>query len=260
MLQHTMFGPATGTPTPSGYQGTVIYETKGRAREYRELCCNLYRGCGHGCTYCYAVDTTFSSKAQFSRPQARTDIIAKLEKDAREYGRRGEQRQVMFCFTCDPYQPLDLELGLTRQAIETCHHYGLNICTLTKGGSRAVRDLDLFGPGDSFATTLTALSAADSLQWEPGAALPDDRMATLERFHANGVHTWVSLEPVIRPEWALEIIRQTHTFVDEYKIGPINHTEYGRDIDWRRFAYDAKDLLECLGCRYYFKRDLARHM
>ena len=32
----------------------VVYEPKGRAREYSELACNLYRGCVHGCRYCYA--------------------------------------------------------------------------------------------------------------------------------------------------------------------------------------------------------------
>lgn len=259
MFQLKFFGPEMGTPAPlPPYEGEVIYETRGRAREYRELACNLYKGCGHGCTYCYAVAATYSTREKFGRPEPRIGVLAKLERDAYEYGRRGEQRQVMFSFTCDPYQPLDEKLGLTRQAIDICHRHGLHICVLTKGGRRALRDLDLFMPGDAFAATLTTLSPKDSLEWEPHAALPDDRMATLEAFHKRGIYTWVSLEPVIRPEWTFEIIRQTYRYVDQFKVGRMNYVP--TPIDWRRFGLEVTELLETLGCNYYLKEDLRKFL
>lgn len=258
MYQTAMFGKVKAPASRWPYTPRIIYETKGRAREYRELACNLYNGCDHRCVYCYAPKMMQRNRAAFGRPTPRKDIIAKLRKDAAYRADQGETRQVLFCFTCDPYQKADVEHGLTRQAIEACHQEGMAVCTLTKGGSRALRDLDLFTPADSFATTLTTLDPVTSVEWEPGAALPEDRIAALATFHEKGVPTWVSLEPVLDPDTTLEIIRQTHSFVDEYKVGKLNYHPRGAEIDWRQFALDVRDLLESLGCAYYLKEDLRR--
>lgn len=62
----------------------------------------------------------------------------------------------MLSSTTDPYHPGDTTL--TRQALEVLLAHGLGTCTLTKGGTRALRDLDLFRPDrDAFASTLTSL-------------------------------------------------------------------------------------------------------
>lgn len=76
--------------------------------------------------------------------------------------------------------------------------------------------------------------------------------------HENGIRTWVSLEPVLYPETTLEIIRQTHVFVDEFKVGTLNYHPHLKNIDWRRFAVQAERLLQQLGCHYYLKEDLRR--
>jgi len=131
---------------------------------------------------------------------------------------------------------------------------------LTKGGSRALRDLDLFTDQDAFATTLTFLDDDRSAEWEPHAALPGDRISTIKRFHDAGVPTWVSLEPVIDPASSLEIVRRTHRFVDLYKVGRLNYRPEAQSVDWVRFAHDAVELLESLGQDYYVKRDLARYL
>ena len=77
----------------------------------------------------------------------------------------------MLSFTTDPYPPAHHET--TRQALEIIQRHGLGICTLTKGGKRALRDIDLFRPDrDAFASTLTSLDAAFSRKWERAAADP----------------------------------------------------------------------------------------
>jgi DNA repair photolyase len=257
--QLTMFAAPPLAPKKP-YTGSVIYETAGRAREYRELACNLHIGCSHGCKYCYGPSALQRTRESFAHVQPRKDILAKLTKDAIGYGKAGEKRQVLFCFATDPYCHEDVEDGLTRQAIQICHQHGLGICTLTKGGTRSLRDLDLFGSGDDYACSLTFLDPAKSLEWEPGAALPADRIEALSTFHTAGIRTWVSLEPVIDPEATLEIIRQTAPIVDQFKIGPLNHSPLAKAVDWRAFAYQAKSLLESLGCQYYFKADLRKYM
>jgi DNA repair photolyase len=64
---------------------------------------------------------------------------------------------------------------------------------LTKGDMlAAANDFDLYGPSDWFGVTLTFDNDTDSRKWEPGAALPGDRIAALKEAHNRGIRTWVS--------------------------------------------------------------------
>lgn len=235
----------------------LIYQPKGRAREYAAWSVNIYRGCSHGCTYCFAPSALRMSRELFySSPGDRgAGFLRKLENEAATLKTNGEP--VLLCFTCDPYQPLDTELKLTRETIKILHAAGHAVHILTKGGTRALRDLDLFTPRDAFATTLTWSDAAKSRGWEPEAATPQDRVRAIFEFHAAGIPTWISLEPVLDPAIALQAIRETHTFVSLYKIGRWNYDARANEIDWAKFAADAVALCESLGKRYLLKRDLA---
>jgi len=248
----------------------MIYEASGRAREYFELAANLYTGCEHGCVYCYGADVLHIPRAEFYRravPRQQGDgALAALRKDAERMNARGDDRHVLLSFVTDPYQPADMEFKLTRRAIEELHRYGIPVAILTKGGLRATRDFDLLGPADLFGTTLTFIQASRSKSWEPGAALPAERMAALKEAHDKGVGTWVSLEPVIDPSETLQLIEETAAFVDHYKVGTLNYSkrlppEYtGPRIDWRTFARSARLVLNALGKSYYIKKDLARYL
>jgi DNA repair photolyase len=63
---------------------------------------------------------------------------------------------------------------------------------LTKGGAKAIKDFDLYSLNDKFGVTLTFDNDADSNKWEPGAALPADRIAALKEAHNRNIHTLVS--------------------------------------------------------------------
>jgi DNA repair photolyase len=126
--------------------------------------------------------------------------------------------QVLLSFTTDAYNPFDSTL--TRPTIEILREFGLAYCVLTKGGTRALVDIDLYRPNrDAFASTLTSLDDAFSLKWEREAALPGDRITALKAFHSAGIYTWVSLEPTLDIESSLAIVQETHDYVDLYKIG-----------------------------------------
>ena len=238
----------------------IIYEPKGRAREYAALSANLYAGCEHGCEYCYAPKALRRQKEQFhSDPKPRKNVMANFEKDCRKLNGQ-DLPPVLFSFTTDPYQPCDEIHKLTRRGIELLHENGLAVEILTKGGMRATRDFDLLTGKDAFATTLTFLNEADSLKWEPRAATPDDRIKAMREAKQKGVRVWASLEPVLDPEQSLEIISVTHKFVDLFKIGKLNHHEHAEKIDWYKFGWDAKTLLEKLSCNYYLKHDLRKCM
>ncbi|MGB9178987.1 MAG: radical SAM protein [Pyrinomonadaceae bacterium] len=238
----------------------IIYAPQGQAGEYSKLATNPYRGCGHRCVYCYVPQAIHISREEFDRGAKERKVYRRvLRNDVRKYQSLGIREQVLLSFTTDPYHPFDT--SLTREVLEILCEHGMAFCTLTKGGSRALRDLDLFRPErDAFSSSLTLLDDAATRKWEPGAALPGDRIKTLERFYEAGIYTWVSLEPVIDVEATLEIIRRTHSFVNLFKVGRLNYSKLAGRINWGEFTERVINLLERLKAEHYIKRDLQPYL
>jgi DNA repair photolyase len=240
----------------------VIYQPKGEAGEYAPWATNHYDGCGHGCVYCYVPGVRHITRESFDAgADERKLYLERLDKDLAKLRAAGFAEQVMLSFTTDPYNPDDVEIGLTRKVLKRLGRAGLGFCTLTKGGRRAYRDIDLFRRDrDAFASSLTLLDPDASLKWERKAATPDERIKTLRTFHDAGIFTWVSLEPVIDPGTTLEIIRRTAPFVDLYKVGQINYSKLTKLINWREFTLRSIDLLNGLGKAHYIKADLQQYL
>src|ERR1035437_631147 len=132
---------------------SYIYGPAGQAGEYAPLAANPYRGCGHKCRYCYVHLFIHMKREDFDAGAApRPDYLDHLRKDARKYQAAGIHEQVMLSFTTDVYNPFDT--NLTRPTIESLIEHGLGLCILTKGGKRALADIDLYRPDrDAFACT-----------------------------------------------------------------------------------------------------------
>ncbi len=235
---------------------TVIYEPRGKAREYSPLALNLYKGCSHGCEYCYAPSATFVPRGTFIKPEPRKNILNLVEKDAQKI--QGDPRSILLCFTCDPYQPIEKDLKLTRMALRTLNYYGLTAQVLTKGGMLAARDFDILklNKNNAFSVTLTTDNPIESLKWEPGAALPTERISSLIKAHDMGIKTWVSFEPVINPEAVYRLIDQVKDFVDLIKVGKLNYHPHARTINWPEFREKVIRQLKGLGKDFYIKKDL----
>lgn len=239
---------------------SVIYETKGRAREFNELAVNLFTGCGHQCIYCYGANVTHQTEDNFkNKPRIRITALDILQ-SAKLWKAKGETRRVLLCFVTDPYQPIEAETQLTRKCIMALHDAGLNVVILTKGGYQSMRDFDLLTPQDAYATTLTLCDEADSLLWEPHAATPSERIEALQQAHRLGIETWVSLEPVIYPCQTHELVLMTRTFVGHYKVGTMNYHPQGKNVNWYNFGWVIKRMMDSYKVKYYFKRDLLREM
>ena len=233
---------------------SIIYEPKGRALEYSLLACNHYTGCGHRCGYCYAAKMSVRYGRDFSKVSAKKDVIKLLSKEGPKYS--GTDKRVLLSFMSDPYPEIDRHERLTRKVIEIFKLLDIPFQVLTKGGMRAVRDFDMYRPGDAFATTLTyLLDDGKTLEVEPGAPLPSDRIEAIRTAHEREIETWVSLEPVLDPDESLAIIKETHSIVDLFKIGKLNHVS--NDTDWRGFGTAAIELCEKYSKQYYVKDDLA---
>ena len=123
----------------------AIYAPAGQAGEYAPLATNPYRGCAHTCLYCWVPLVTKQPRAEFNaRAVLRPGYLAALRKDAAKLRTAGVREQILLCFSTDPYHPGDT--AATRESLEILIAHDLAFCTLTKGGSRALRDLDLFRP------------------------------------------------------------------------------------------------------------------
>ncbi len=237
---------------------SLIYEPKGRAGEYAQLALNIYQGCGHQCRYCYVQKMPGpAGNTWHQEPKARDNLIDRLSKELNSRS-KALTAPITLSFTSDAYQPIEAELGLTRRVITLLKHHGLRVEVLTKGGARACRDLDLLGPEDAMAATLTFTDEKDSAEWEPGAAPPAERMEMLARAKEHGIRTWASFEPVIDPEQTFRLMREVAGVVDLYKVGKMNYR--GVPVDWEDFAHRALDLLQELGVDYYIKKDLRSYI
>src|SRR5690606_25066527 len=144
---------------------------------------NAYRGCEHGCTYCYArpghETLGFSSGLDFE-----TRIVAKLEAPEllkRELARPKWQREpIVMSGVTDPYQPVEKKLQLTRRILEVCRDAGQPVSLITKS-ALILRDLDILAPMAErglarAALSITSLDNALASSMEPRASSPARRL------------------------------------------------------------------------------------
>ena len=236
----------------------LIYHPSGSAGEYADkgYAVNLFKGCTHGCKYCYVPAACHVSKESFhASVTAAPDVLQRLEKDMKRGGVLPEP--IFLCFTCDPYC-VNAPEDITREAIRIILQSGNKVNILTKGGLRAFDDLALLSlsRGSKIGATLTFQNPSLSSDWEPRAAWPGNRINMLRLAKERNIETWASIEPVINPDESLKIMEEALPYVDTFKIGKWNHDKRGTEIHWRDFAFRAKQMMEYWGKNYMFKKEL----
>ena len=237
---------------------SVIYEPTGKAKEYADLAINIYNGCTHRCLYCYGPEILHITPEDFHKSaNPKKGVVPKVRREAAKLSM--ETPEINLSFIGDVYQPEEMKFRMTREVIKILIENDLRFTILTKGGSRAARDFDLLESYDkcSFGTTLVFTDQGDADEWELNSPSITDRIRAIERAHSKGIKTWVSVEPVIKPDQALTIIRDLHPVVDHWKVGKLNyHKEIEARVDWLRFREEARALLNSLGADYYLKKSL----
>ena len=247
----------------------VIYQPGGAAREYASHAANFYKGCAHGCKYCYAPKATYNSPEQFHDTKWVTarDVLGRFALDCGKFWNdkdRAVDDEVLLSFSCDPYQPIDDKLRYTRVALIMLAHYAIPATVLTKAGMKAARDFDVMKEnhaGTEFGTSLVWMDDAMRKEWEPHAATVGKRIDAITKAKQAGLRTWVSLEPVIEPAEALAVIDACHAFVDHWKVGKLNHhPEIEKQVDWADFCGKLHDTRIDLGLDMYIKESLEGSM
>lgn len=165
---------------------------------------NPYRGCEHGCIYCFARPTHsylgLSPGLDFeSRLFAKVNAADLLRRELAKPSYRPEP--IAIGVNTDAYQPCERELGITRRVLEVLHDCEHPVALISKS-SLMERDIDLIAPMAAnnlaiAAITLTTLDPAISRTLEPRAAAPARRLRTIRRLAEAGIPVRVSVAPVI---------------------------------------------------------------
>ena len=232
----------------------TIYVPRGRAFEYSPLACDLYKGCAHGCKYCYGnkgANNAFENDVANLKPIP--NILEKIEADAKKL--EGDKREILFSFSSDPFFSAEAT-SVTMEALKICEKYNLNAQVLTKAGCKASVCFDMLERNNwRFGSTI--IFGNDNLreEWEPNAAPILDRVAAVMEAHTRGIYTWVSIEPVIDPDSALKLMEMLKGYVSLWKVGKLNHMpEIEATIDWKDFI--RKSMVTLKGERVNWKKDL----
>ena len=165
---------------------------------------NPYRGCEHGCVYCYARPSHaylgYSPGLEFETNIVfKPDVAALLE---RELGKPGyAPRPMVLGSNTDPYQPVDRTLRLTRAVLEVLERFGHPVSIVTKSAG-VLRDLDILRRMAARGLvrvwlSVTTLDAGLARRMEPRAATPARRLAALQALAEAGVPAGVLAAPMI---------------------------------------------------------------
>jgi len=165
---------------------------------------NAYRGCEHGCIYCFARPThayhnlspglDFETKL-FAKPDAARLLRAELRK-------RGYVPATIAMGTnTDPYQPIEDTHAITRALLEVLLEYRHPVSIVTKS-DRVLRDLDLLGPLAAqnlvhVGLSVTTLDPVLARKLEPRAPAPRRRLAAVTALRDAGVPVAVMIAPII---------------------------------------------------------------
>ncbi|NNM35132.1 MAG: PA0069 family radical SAM protein [Gemmatimonadetes bacterium] len=165
---------------------------------------NPYRGCEHGCVYCYARPTHeflgFSSSLDFERKILFKQRAPELLRAA--FSKPGWKPQVLgMSGVTDPYQPAERRLRLTRGVLEVLRDFRNPVSIVTKN-HLVTRDADLLSELADYECAMVTLSITTldrSLQsrMEPRTSVPSQRLKTIEALSKAGIPTAVNLAPVI---------------------------------------------------------------
>jgi DNA repair photolyase len=165
---------------------------------------NCYRGCIHGCTYCFSRPTHeylgYGAGTDFDRK-----IIAKvnapelLRKELMKPSWKGDE--IVFSFTSDPYIPLEANYKLTRRCLEVCSEFRNPVRIITKS-AMIRRDIDVLKElsqnarlGVFFTIPFTDVDVARAV--EPFAPLPAARFHAMADLAAAGITVGIGIAPVI---------------------------------------------------------------
>lgn len=197
------------------YEEMTVKQTMNRVTEPRmpfEWSINPYRGCIHGCSFCYArsthsflgmeVDDSFQNHI-FLKTNAAEALEAQLLRKLRKHGgnlsRLAEDLgEVAIGTATDPYQPLEGKVQLTRECLKILSKYQVPT-SITTRSPLILRDLDLLTEMNitSINISLNTLNEEFCRMIEPATPLPRKRLETVQQLVNHGLTAGIFIAPIL---------------------------------------------------------------
>lgn len=165
---------------------------------------NPYRGCEHGCIYCYARPTHeflgFSSGLDFeSKIMVKENAPKLIEETFKK--KSYIPKLIMFSGNTDCYQPLERKLKLTRKSLKVCLNYRNPVAVISKN-ALVQRDIDILKEMNlhnliSVTISITSLNKELIRKMEPRTSTPVKRLETIEVLAKNNIPVGVNVAPII---------------------------------------------------------------
>lgn len=214
---------------------------------------NPYRGCEHGCVYCFArpshayMDLSpgldFEAKL-FSKPNAAEILKKELDKDSYQC------QSLALGINTDAYQPIEREQKITRQCLEVFRDYKHPVGLITKS-ALVERDIDIFQEmaRDQLIHVMVSITTLDkqlARTMEPRAAAPQRRLEIIRRLSAAGIPVGVMVAPIIpvltdsEMETILEQAREAGAQQAGFVVLRMPHEIKGLFSDWLATHYPLK--------------------
>lgn len=155
---------------------------------------NPYRGCSHGCKYCYASAVLRETRPWGDFVDAKRNLPVLL---ARELKKK-EKGVVGIGTVTDGYQPIERRYRITRMSLELLLKNDFPVSIQTKS-SLILRDIELLCKFEEINVgfTLTTLNEKWRRVFEPGASSPHERLAAMRELSSRGIRTWAFIGPIL---------------------------------------------------------------
>jgi DNA repair photolyase len=165
----------------------------------REYTANFYRGCSHGCVYCYAPSLIHDEREWGGFVDVKVNAPEVLGRELRK-SRRGV---VFLSSASDPYQPAEARYKLTRRALEVLLRKDFPVVILTRS-PLVLRDIDLL-KRFRWVRVGFSISSVPGRLFEPGVVPVERRIETLRALGEAGIRTWVSMAPLVPGMMGIEV-------------------------------------------------------
>jgi DNA repair photolyase len=200
---------------------TIMSKSKGGY----DFTINPYKGCSHGCAYCYAPYFLREKRVWGSFVEAKVNAPEVLEREMK----KNPKGSILMSIVTDPYQPAERDLKLTRRILEKLNkNYKISI--LTKS-DLVLRDIDQFRRlGCEVGMTITTLDSKYASVIEPNATPPMKRLDVLSYLKVSGLKTFIFFGPMLPYISDIDLERTVSRFassrVDRVMVDRLNAKGY----------------------------------
>lgn len=239
----------------------LIYKTKVDYGEFStKYSLRLYKGCGHGCRYCYVRRMFRKKYSDWIKAEPylpKNEYMKQLEKDVEKIN---PNDGVLISFTTDCYQPIEMKLRYMPEILKLFNEYDVRTVILTKS-SNVLRDLDLLSRMSNVAVgiTITTTDITEKRRWEPHSPGPRVRIATVKQLYNHNIPVWISVEPILDDTWPYIVLR-TKDYAQYYIFGKLNYFRTYTTAEWIVIGHEIKRLCKDYGLKYYIKPPLSELM